>query len=116
MPTRKRSYLEEPYEALFQAFLRQIDRCMKTNLPEAEQLQNCFWIAVKCNKKLKKLVLVKGFVNEAEEIRFFREVKPKFACFTEFFVIACEALWYISTAPDDPVILWKEEMKRYSRF
>src|ERR1051326_6487778 len=89
---------------------------MKTNLSEAERFEKCFWLAIKCNRKLKKMVLAKGFTNEEEEIEFFREVKLRFACLIEFFVIASEASWYISSNGSGLGIFWEEELERYARF
>src|SRR4029079_2679872 len=88
--------LKSPYSELFHKLLKEMDECMEVDLPETDRFQNCFWICVKWNKNLKELALMNGFKSEAEEIEFFRYIKPRFTCFTEFFVIASEALWFVN--------------------
>ena len=108
--------LKSPYSELFHKLLKDMDECMEVDLPEADRFQNCFWICVKWNKNLKELALMNGFKSEAEEIEFFRDIKPRFTCFTEFFVIASEALWFVNNKAECPSIFWKEEIEKYSRF
>jgi hypothetical protein len=104
------------YHEMFRDLLAEIDKCMLEDLPEAEQFQKCFWIAAKHYKLLKNYVLLNGFLNEVEEIEYFREVKPKFACLIEFFVIGSEALWFASNRARCTVGFWNEEAEKYSRF
>jgi hypothetical protein len=108
--------LKSPYSELFHKLLKEMDECMEVDLPETDRFQNCFWICVKWNKNLKELALMNGFKSESEEIEFFRYIKPRFTCFTEFFVIASEALWFVNNKAECPSIFWKEEIEKYSRF
>jgi hypothetical protein len=108
--------LKSPYSKLFKELLKEIDQCMEADIPQTERFQNGFWISVKWNKNLKELALMNGFVSEVEEIEFFRNIKPRFACFTEFFVIASEATWFVNNKVECASIFWKEEMEKYSRF
>jgi hypothetical protein len=104
------------YQEMFGKLLSDIENCMKQDLTEAEQYQNCFWTAAKHYKLLKNHVLMNGFLNDGEEIEYFREVKPKFTCFIEFFVIASEALWFSTSRAECVTHFWKEEAEKYSRF
>ena len=108
--------LKSPYSELFHKLLKEMDECMEVDLPETDRFQNCFWICLKWNKNLKELALMNGFKSESEEIEFFRDTKPRFTCFTEFFVIASEALWFVNNKAECPSIFWKEEIEKYSRF
>ena len=105
--------IEPPYLDLFQNLLKSIDQCMQEDLTETERFQNCFWISSKSYQELEHLVLQNGFANAEEEIKFFRNVKPKFTCFMEFFVTASEALWFVEDKAACAPIFWKEEMGKY---
>jgi len=108
--------LKFPYSELYHKLLKEIDQCMAIQLPEIERFQNCFWTYMKWNKHLKEQALVNGFKCESEEIEFFRDIKPRFTCFTEFFIIASEALWFVNNKAGCPSIFWNEEIEKYSRF
>jgi hypothetical protein len=83
---------------------------------EAKQLESCFWAAIKSYGKLKRQVLKTCFANKEEEIEFFKEIKPKFTAFIEFFVIATESLWFVKNESVNPILFWKDEMEKYARF
>ena len=108
--------IEIPYCRLFLDLLKRIDQCMMAELPETERLQNCFWTSVQCYRKLKELVLDNGLKNESDEIYFFRNVKPKFASFIEFFVLCTEAMWFVENKVQCAASFWREELEKYSRF
>jgi len=111
MSNVKRKYME-----LHSAFLAKIDECMNTSLPELEKIQNCFWASVKFAELLKEQALANGFEDEAAEIEFFREIKPEFLSYLEFFVMAFEALSYGSSGAQDLSTFWNGEMERFGRF
>jgi len=108
--------LQSPYSQLLRNFLNEIDECMISDLSETDRFQNCFWLCVKWNKNLRELALMNGFKNSLEEIQFFRDIKPRFSCFTEFFVIVSEAVWFVNNKAECPSIFWKEEVEKYLRF
>jgi len=108
--------LKSPYSELFHSLLKEIDKCVETDLPHTVQFQNCFWASVKWYKTLKQLVMTNGFAREFEEIDFFRCIKPRFTCFIEFFVISSEALWFVNSKAECPFIFWEQEMEKYTRF
>ena len=110
------AFMEPPYQELFNDLLKRICQYLQAELPEAERFQNCFWASLNCYQKLKTLVLQSGFANENDEINFFRNVKPTFTCFIEFFVTASEALWFVENKAGCAAIFWKEEIEKYSRF
>jgi len=107
--------LKSPYSELFHSLLKEIDKCVETDLPHTVQFQNCFWASVKWYKTLKQLVMTNGFAREFEEIDFFRCIKPRFTCFIEFFVISSEALWFVNSKAECPFIFYFAH-KMYFRF
>jgi hypothetical protein len=108
--------LEPSYLELFDKLLIGIEQRMKMHLPDADRFQNCFWTAIQHYKELKQQVLEKGFANDLEEIEFFKEIKPKFTSYIEFFVICTESLWYTNNYGDCSSMFWKAEAERYTRF
>lgn len=108
--------MKEIYIPLHLDMLTEIDCCMEEVVPEITRAEICFWIARNYRTKLKEMVLQKDFQDEIEEIDFFRNVKPKFVCYIEFYAKLSEALLLISHETDRAIALWKEEGKRFDRF
>jgi len=100
----------------FNRLLGEISENLESDLPEEEQLQNCFSSAMRNYESVKRHAIENGFADEEEGVVFFREVKPKFTCFIEFFVTAGEALRFANSETNDSLSFWKEEAEKYSRF
>jgi hypothetical protein len=105
-----------PYSELFNQLVGEMHSCMQDCQQETDRYKNCFWIAIRYYRELKQLVLRNGFADTLEEIDFFRNIKPKFSCFVEFFVIVNEALWVTNNSDESSYAFWKEEAEKYSRF
>ena len=56
------------------------------------------------------------FENEEDEIDFFRDTKPQFRSFIEYYVILSESLMFVPDHPATELIFWYEEQKRHDRF
>jgi hypothetical protein len=74
------------------------------------------------------------FCNEKEEINFFRNVKPQFTCYIEFFILLSRGLLFmpanrpatrsinstiakeIATRLNDSTLFWEQEEKRFNFF
>lgn len=82
------------YESLYRDMLQDIERCQQLDHPEKDNAESCFWIAKNYWDKLKEIVKLKGFKDDSEEIEFFREVKPQFTVYIEYFIILSEALQF----------------------
>ena len=104
------------YLQLFNALLDELDQCATSSLHERKQFEQSFWISRTYNKKLIALLGECPFLNEMDEIDFFRNVKPRFTCFTEFFTIASESLLCVPDSPQRAIAFWNDELKRYVRF
>ena len=108
--------MKSHYLQLFNALLDELDQCAQTGLHERKRFEQCFWISRKYNKELIQLLEEYPFLNEMDEIDFFRNVKPKFTCFTEFFTITSESLMCVPDSPQRAIAFWNDELKRYVRF
>ncbi len=93
-----------------------IDRCLQLDLPESERVESCCWIAHNYWQKLKELIKDREFKDESEEIDFFRNVKPQFTFYAEYFVILSEALMFVPKDIPSAIDYWQGEEKRFNRF
>ncbi len=76
---------------------------------EMEMIEACFKSSLDSWGKVCKQVKATGFRDDKEEIRFFREVKPVFASFIEYYTYRYHAVLF---SPVNDI----EEMKRFWRW
>ncbi len=128
--------MKQEYQLLHHDMLHDIERCLKLQYPEKENVERCFWIAKKYWERLKGLIQKRGFKDARQEIEFFREVKPQFTFYIEYFVILTEALQFVPAIQPVPSDVseqaaknawknanlqnitdyWENEGKRFKRF
>lgn len=105
---------DQKYELLHQDMLKEMNFQMQQGLPEGKMVESCFWIGIDYWEKLKKMT--GGFRNEIAEINFFRNIKPQFTSYIEYFAILCEALLFTPLEKAEFISYWEEEIKRCTRF
>lgn len=108
--------MKEPYQLLYHDLLKDIERCMELPNCEKDNAESCFWIAYNYWEKLKRLRKNYVFKTEAEEIEFFKVVKPGFTSYMEYFIILSEALLCVPAEKEDAIIYWTGEANRFERF
>lgn len=108
--------MEQQYELLYREMIGDIERCMALDLPETERMENAFRIAEWYCRKLVEKVSLTEFQNEEQEISFFRDVKPQFACYMQYFAMLSEAQQFIPADREQQVKFWNDEGYRYIRF
>src|ERR1700742_5135710 len=88
-----------------------------TSRTEMEMIEACFKSSLDQWGKVCKLVKVKGFGDVREEICFFREVKPAFTAYIEYYTFRYHAILF---APqNDPLEMkrfWRWEERKMQRF
>lgn len=104
------------YAPLYEALLRDIQESRDSATTEREYVETGFWITVDYGKRLQSQVMASGFTNIGEETCFFREVKPAFYHWSEFFVMLSEALLSVPSCPKLATAFWGEEQLRSKRF
>ena len=104
---------QEYYQQLLAAFRSHED----AYTAEMEVIEACFKSSLDYWGRVCKLVKTKGFNEEKEEIRFFKEVKPVFAAFIEYYTYRYHALLF---APVNSVTelerFWRWEERKMQRF
>lgn len=108
--------MKESYTQLYSGMQSEIGQCMQLPLPEKERAEKCFWITRDYGRKLKVLIMGSGFDDEKEEISFFRNVKPQFVCYIEYFLMISEAFSIVPGKRDAAIAFWEEERGRFQAF
>jgi hypothetical protein len=108
--------MKQEYQLLHLEMLADINRCMQLDLPEEERFEACFWLSVEYWDKLKKTIKEREFRNEDEEIDFFKNVKPRFTCYIEYFILLNGSLLFIPETKEKILTYWEGEVHRYKRF
>jgi hypothetical protein len=108
--------IAEKYQLLHENMLADISARLCRNDPEIQLAESCFWIASDYCTKLKQMICKNGFLDEADEIDFFRNVKPEFTCYMEYFILMIEAILFAPDEKDQSIRYWEREATRLDRF
>jgi RteC protein len=108
--------MKPTYERLYAEMLIDLNRCKALDLPDEEKMESCYRVAGDHWKKLKEFCQQREFESPAEEIEFFREVKPLFTCHIEFYLVMYEEVSFVSSAQAGLQEHWEQQLKRYQRF
>ena len=108
--------MKQPYKELYTDMLADIERQSDTVLPEEERVASCFWVAKNYWEHLKNHIKDKAFESDAEEIDFFRNVKPKFTSRIKYFYMLSEILLFIHPDMEEQRKFWKQQAVKYKRF
>ncbi len=110
---------QEYYQQLQSAFQSHelMNSSEESNRTEMERVEACFKSSLDYWGKVCKLVKRNGFVSEAAEIHFFREVKPAFTAFIEYYTYRYHSLLFVPAGdPAEVNRFWKWEEKKIERF
>jgi hypothetical protein len=104
---------QEYYQQLLAAFRSHED----VHAAEMKVIEACFKSSLDYWGRISKLVKTRGFTGEKDEIRFFKEVKPAFAAFIEYYTYRYHALLFAPV--NDAAKLgqfWRREEGKMQRF
>ena len=120
------------YQLLFKAMVTDIKNCKKIGLSEWENTRACFWITKKYWENLKLTTRNGIFRNQKEEIDFFRNVKPQFFGYMEYFILLGTGLLFMpanesesmasitrdadTELENDTILFWEREEKKFKLF
>lgn len=108
--------MKEAYAQLHRNMIAEIDDCLNQDMPEKRKSENCFHIALSYGRQLKELMYSKSFEDDDEEIDFFRNVKPQFSCYIEYYRAISSALFFVPATKEEAIVFWKNEKKRLQQF
>jgi hypothetical protein len=105
------------YLEYYQPLLAVLESHQAQGTPEISCIEACFKSSLDCWSKVQQLVKERGFQTAAEEIRFFKEIKPRFTGLIEYYTQRYHALLFMPV--NDNIELgqfWRWEGRKIERF
>jgi hypothetical protein len=84
--------MNEKFKTLNNDMVTDISRCLEFVHSETSNVENCFFISKNYWDRLQDIIKQRGFENDADEVSFYRTVKPMFASYIEYFSLLSEGL------------------------
>ena len=105
------------YQDCYRQLLAVIDFHHASGRPEMEVVETCFKSSLDFWNKVYRKVSLQGFGTTAEEIGFFKAVKPGFTAWIEYYTYRYHVLLFRpSHSPLDIQRFWKWEQRKMERF
>jgi len=105
------------YQAYYHQLLAAIALHRDTGDGEMEKVEACFKSSLESWSKVRKEVKSHDFTSTEEEVRFFKEIKPLFTSYIEYYTYCYHALLFM---PAGNLLelkrFWKWEMRKIERF
>jgi hypothetical protein len=79
--------MDEHWKQLYLRLNRETDQILQSGPGDESQVEKCFKVCLQTWQTLKKLTLEQGFATDAEEIAFFRDIKPLFMGLIEYYTL-----------------------------
>lgn len=90
--------------------LSQLCLNMSMNLPLKHKVSSCFMISNDYWKKLLSIPDNLDFINDESEIDFFRNVKPQFTSYQQYFILLYESLMFAPFKTTQAIDFWTNEI------
>jgi hypothetical protein len=104
------------YTKLLDCLLSDLITCWQRPQPEKILLESAFLITQKHCENLKQTCWEHKFINDKEEIFFFRKIHPQFAGRMMYYSIMYESILSCPCCAHDAKTFWVKELDRYDRF
>jgi hypothetical protein len=105
------------YGEYFRQLEAAIDRRLQSCDQDLEKIEKCFKHGLDHWARVQEEVKKNGFATPAEEIFFFREVKPRFTSLIEYYTRRYHALLFLPAEDkSDQARFWKWELRKIERF
>jgi hypothetical protein len=101
----------------YQQLLAALAVCEEGTAEEMEKIESGFKCSLEYWGKVQKHIKQNGFSSPAEEIYFFKKVKPRFTSYIEYYTCRYHAVLFMPV--DDPSELlnfWRWEMRKTEKF
>src|SRR5579872_94526 len=109
--------MPKDYNSTYASMTADIHRILAGTGPELDKVEACFMTALRHWEKFKNSVRMQGFENRADEIHFFKHVKPQFTGLVEYYTQRYQALLFVPFGnPAQAHYFWKMEDRRIERF
>jgi len=109
--------MSQEYDVYHQQLLSALAACEERNTSEIEKVEVCFKCSLDHWGKLQKQIRKHDFQTPAEEIHFFKKIKPRFTAYIEYYTCRYHALLFMPTDDNlELVRFWKWEMRKTEKF
>lgn len=108
--------LMHTWHAHYQEMLQELDHCRRLDFPSTSRIAYCFKTCMDHWHRILKHVNGHAFANEAEEIQFFKTVKPKYTSLIEYYIMVYHAELFRPACEDELQAFWRKENARVARF
>jgi hypothetical protein len=102
---------------LYEALVRDINAILARDLSDKEKMELCFRCCIEHWNRLKEEIKSEGFASDAEEIHFFRNIKPRFTGEIEYYTQRYHAILFLPPADaSSRQDFWEGEIGRIDKF
>ena len=110
--------MNQPAEQLFWEMRKDIEHCRKKDLGPLCELECCFQMAERYWAKLRQEVSSHEFSTVADEVEFFKTIKPKFTSEVDYYSLLYHAELFRRDVQDTVELtkFWTREKHRLKRF
>jgi hypothetical protein len=109
--------MSQDYLEYYQQLLTALSQCQEKATNEIEKVESSFKCSLEYWGRIQKQVRKLDFHTPAEEICFFKKIKPRFTAHIEYYTCRYHALLFMPA--DDNIELirfWKWEMRKIEKF
>lgn len=105
------------YQEHHRGLLDAIEALQRTGLSDIEKIESSFKVSLEFWSRLKHHIKKQGFRSEADEIFFFRTVKPGFTSHIEYFTCRYHALLFKPGEEGEELArFWRWELRKIEKF
>ena len=109
--------LKHVCEEMYREMMCEIKNTCEMGLSPTSHIAYCFKVSVEYWSKLRVHVKTQLFTSEAEEIWFFKSMKPAFTALIEYYTMTYHAELFMPVLKEDDVhAFWKRETDKIRKF
>ena len=109
--------MNKKYLQFYDDMQNDLKRFKELDIPELNIIESCFKCTGNHWDNLAKLIRINGFEDKAEEIDFFKNVKPRFTGQIEYYTHLYRSLLFLpNTDKDEQLHFWDMEARIMKRF
>jgi hypothetical protein len=102
---------------LYEGLVRDINAILKKDSSDKEKMESCFRCGIEHWNRLKEKIKHEGFDSDAEEIHFFKDIKPRFTGEIEYYTQRYHAILFLPESDKQAQqFFWDGELGRLEKF
>jgi hypothetical protein len=101
---------------LYQSLVQDVSQILARELSSKEMMELCFRCCIEHWNRLKEKIKQEGFDSDAEEIHFFKCIKPRFTGEIEYYTQRYHAFLFLPSDREAEQSFWEGELGRIDKF